>query len=201
MIYRMGRQSVGLLTSLGELIIVGSDSSTPWGPAVNTSIGTETTLGESFPECAFILTAGKDLVCLDDSIPSLEERRPTRLQLHTVDDKLNDKSISVLWNKRLGVTVNVVLAGSVEVPSGDGTVTFGCRGEEGIRESVLLDKLLGDNPEHLSPDFANGMYTPITWLVEGLVCRRVDGNVLEAAIRHGAQSNIKEDLRWSRYTS
>ena len=33
-------------------------------------------------------------------------------------------------------------------------------------------------PEHLSPDLANGVYTPVARLVEGLVGRGVDGLIL-----------------------
>ena len=156
---------------------------------------------ESFPECTVVLTAGKDLVRLDDGIAGLEERRPARLQLHTVEDKLNHESVSVLWNERLGATVDIVIDGSVEVPSRDGAIVFRHRGEEGIRESVLLDKVLGDNPENLSPDLADGVYTPVTWFVEGFVCRGVNGNVLGTPVRHDARPNIKEDLLWSRYSS
>jgi len=60
-------------------MIVGPDSSTPWGPTINASIGTETTLRESFPERAVVLTASEDLVGLDDGVASLEERRPAGL--------------------------------------------------------------------------------------------------------------------------
>ena len=58
---------------------VGSDSSTPWGPSVNASIGTEATLRESFPNRAVVLTTGEDLVGLNDGVASLKERWPTRL--------------------------------------------------------------------------------------------------------------------------
>ena len=75
----------------------------------------------------------------------------------------------MLGNERLGVTVDLVFAGAVEVTSGDGAVLPGQRWEESVRESVLLDELLGDDPEDLSPDLANGVDTPITGLVEGLV--------------------------------
>ena len=158
-----------LLASLGELEVVGSDSSTPWGPAVNVRVGAETTLRESFPECTIVLTTGEDLVSLDDGITSLEERRPTRLQLHTADYELNDESVSVLRNKRFGGTVNLILAGSVEVTGGDSAILLDQRREEGFRETVLLDEFVGDDPEDLSPDFTNGVHTPVTWLVEGLV--------------------------------
>ena len=90
MIYRKERQTIRLLASLWEPVIIGSDSSTPRGPAINASIGTETTLRESFPECAIVLAAGENLVGLDDGVTGLKERRPARLQLHAVNDKLSD---------------------------------------------------------------------------------------------------------------
>jgi hypothetical protein len=161
--------TIRLLASLGELEIVGSDSSTPWSPALDVSIGTETTLRESFPERAEVLTTGEDLVSLDDGVTSLEERRPARLQLHAVDNELNAESVSMLGDERLGGTVDLELAGSVEVARGDGAIFLDQRREEGIRELVLLDEFLGDNPEDLSPDLTNGVHTPVTRLVQGLV--------------------------------
>ena len=115
---------------------------------------------------------------MDDSVTSLEERRSARLQLHTVDDKLSNERVSVLGNERLGGTAGIVLARSVEVASGDGAIFFSQRGEEGVGESVFVDEFLGDDPEHLGPDLADGVHTPVTWLVEGLVRRRVDGDIL-----------------------
>ena len=91
------------------------------------------------------------------------------MQLHTVDDELNDEGVPVLGNKRFGRTIGLVFAGSVKVTGGDGAIFLNQRREEGIREPVLFDKFIGDNPEDLSPDFSNGVYTPVTWLVEGLV--------------------------------
>jgi hypothetical protein len=183
MIYRNERQTICLLASLGELVIVGSDSSTPWGPAFNASVGTETALRESFPKRTVVLTAGEDLVGLDDGVTSLEERRPARLQLHAIEDELSNEGVSVLGNERLGGTVDLVFAGAVEVTGRDGAILFGQRREEGIRELVLLDEFLGDNPEDLSPDLTNGVHTPVTRLVEGLVRRGVDGDVLEMRVR------------------
>ena len=194
MIYRNERQTIRLLASLGELVIVGSDSSTPWRPAFNASVGTETALRESFPKRTVVLTAGEDLVGLDDSVTSLEERRPARLQLHAVENELSNEGVSVLGNERLGGTVDLVFAGAVEVTSGDGAIFFGQRREEGIRELVLLDEFLGDNPKDLSPDLTNGVHTPVTRLVEGLVRRGVDGDVLEMHVRWETQSTTHKRL-------
>jgi len=89
----------------------------------------------------------------------------------------------MLGNERLGGTVNLVFSRSVKVTGGNGAVLFGQRREEGIREFVLLDEFLGDNPEDLSPDLTDGMYTPVTWLVEGFVRRGVYVDVLEMHVR------------------
>ena len=43
---------------------------------------------------------------------------------------------------------------------------------------MLGDETLRDEPEDLSPDFADGVDTPVTRLVEGLVGRRVDSFIL-----------------------
>ena len=91
------------------------------------------------------------------------------MQLHSVDDKLSNESVSVLGNERFGGTVNIVLTRSVEVASGDRPILLGQWREEGVRESVFLDESLGGNPEDLSPDLADGVHTPVTWLVESLV--------------------------------
>lgn len=76
----------------------------------------------------------------------------------------------MLGDERFGSTVDLVFAGAVEVTGWDGTILFGQRREECVREFVFLDEFLGDNPEDLSPDLANGVHTPVTRLVEGLVC-------------------------------
>jgi len=180
---------------------VGSDSSAPWGPSINTSIGTKATLRKSFPNRAVVLTPGEDLVGLNDGVASLEERRPARLQLHAVDDQLSNERVSVLGNERFGVTVDLVFSGAVKVAGGDSAVRFGQRREEGVRESVLHDEFLGDNPEDLSPDLTNGMDTPVTRTVEGLVRRRVDDDVLEMHVRRETGRNIGTNLRWSKDSS
>ena len=43
---------------------------------------------------------------------------------------------------------------------------------------MLGDQILGEDPEYLGPDLADGVHTPVTRLVEGLVCRWVDRVVL-----------------------
>jgi len=199
--YCSERRTIRLLAGRGERMTVGSDSSTPWGPSVDASIGTEATLRESFPDRAIVLTTGEYLVGLNNGVASLEERRPARLQLHAVDDELSNERVSVFGNEWLGVTVDLIFAGAVKVTSGDGTIRFSQRREKCVRESVLLDELLGDNPEDLSPDLTNGVDTPVTRTVEGLVCRGVDGDVLEMHVRQKTGRSIETDLRWSKDSS
>jgi hypothetical protein len=76
-----------LLATSRNLKIVGTDTSAPRCAAVDASIRAQATLGECDPEVAFVLTAGEDLVGLDDGIASLEERGAAGLELHAVKDK------------------------------------------------------------------------------------------------------------------
>lgn len=72
----------------------------------------------------------------------------------------------------------VDLLGAVEVACGDGAVFEGLGWEERFGVAVLLDETLGDNPEDLSPDFSDGVYTPVAGLIQSLVSGGVDGLVL-----------------------
>ena len=67
---------------------------------------------------------------------------------------------------------------TIEVTCGDGTILERSRGEEIVRVTVLLDELLGHDPQDLSPDFTNSMDAPVSWFVEGLVGRWVDRLIL-----------------------
>lgn len=80
---------------------VGANSSTPWRLALNSGIRTQSTRAESTPELAEVLATGQDLISLDDSIPGVEERRSARLQLHSVQDQLDDQRVAVLGNQGL----------------------------------------------------------------------------------------------------
>jgi hypothetical protein len=79
----------------------------------------------------------------------------------------------VLGNERL-----LARTGAIEISLRDSPVSAGGRREEVVREAVLLDEPLRDDPEHLRPDLADGVDTEVSRLVEGLVRRRVDGLVL-----------------------
>jgi hypothetical protein len=80
----------------------------------------------------------------------------------------------VFGNKRL-----LALSGAVEVTNRNRSVFRRFGGIQVVREAVLLDEALRDDPEDLGPDFTDGMDTPVTRLVESLVRRRVDSLVLE----------------------
>ena len=105
------------------------------------------------------------------------------MQLHTADDELNNESVSVLGNERFRSAVDFIFARSVEVTGRNRTILFDQRREEGFRKPVVLDEFIGNNPEDLGPDFTNGMHTPVTWLVESLVCRGVNVDVLMTYLR------------------
>jgi hypothetical protein len=63
---------------------------------------------------------------------------------------------------------------AIEISSGDGSVGERRRREELIRVAMLLNELLGNDPEDLGPDFANGVHTPVYRLVKGLIGRWVN---------------------------
>jgi hypothetical protein len=68
---------------------------------------------------------------------------------------------------------------TVEVVSGDGTILERSGREETVRIAMLLNDFLRNNPENFGPNLADGMDTPIVWLVEDLVSRRVDALILK----------------------
>jgi hypothetical protein len=72
----------------------------------------------------------------------------------------------------------VLLIWTIEVTYWDGTIFERSGREEVVRVTVLLDELLGHDPQDLSPDFTDSMDAPVSWLVEGLVGRWVDRLIL-----------------------
>jgi len=52
-----------------------------------------------------------------------------------------------------------------------------CWREEGLGEPVFGNEVLGHCEEELSPYFSDGVYTPVSGFIEGLVCRGVDCRV------------------------
>jgi hypothetical protein len=69
---------------------------------------------------------------------------------------------------------------SIEISLRNSSVLESLRRVERVGISVNGDKALVGDPEHLSPDFTDGMDTPVLRLVEGLVGRGVDGLILLA---------------------
>ena len=153
---------------------VRPNSSTPWSLSLNPSIRAQSPTRKRLPQQAEVLAPSQNLVSRDDSITSLEERRAARLQLHSVDDQLHAQRVTVLGDE--GLASN---SGAVEVARGYGAVLERSRGEEVLCVPVLLDEALGDDPEDLSPDFTDGVDTPVAGLVEGLVHRGVNCFVLQ----------------------
>ena len=82
-------------------------------------------------------------------------------------------------NERFPFASSGVFRRPVEVTLWDGSVVERCRWEQSVDIAVLVDEPLRHNPEDLSPDFADGMDTPVIGFnVQCLVCRRVDGLIL-----------------------
>ena len=72
----------------------------------------------------------------------------------------------------------ILLIRTIEVTYWDGTVFERSGREKVVRVTVLLDELLGHDPQDFSPHFTNSMDAPVSWLVEGLVGRWVDRLIL-----------------------
>lgn len=157
---------------------VSADSSTPRRTSVNTSIRTQPPARKPNPKITVVLTTRQHLVSLNNSIAGIEERRATRLELHAVEYELRNERIAVLGDEGQLLAEGVDLLGAVEVACGDAAVFEGLGWEERLRVAVLLDEALGDDPEDLSPDFSDGVYAPVAWLIQGLVSGGVDGLVL-----------------------
>jgi len=159
--------------ALGDLKVISADTSTPRCRANDGSRRAHAAIREPAPQLTCVLSAGEELVSLDDGITRVEERRATRLELHPVNDELQQQRVSMLGDQR-ACRVRSLL---VEIAEGNGAV-LECGGrEECSGEPVLGDELLLDDPEDLGPDFTDGVNTPVTSSVEDLVSRRVDSRV------------------------
>lgn len=77
-----------------------------------------------------------------------------------------------------------LLVFTIEITERDSAILGRGRREEILSEAVFLNKLLRDDPEDLSPDFTNGVDTPISRLIESLVSGGVDGLVLSRTDKH-----------------
>lgn len=127
---------------------ISTDSSTPRSRTLKSSERSQSTAGERRPDLTSVLATSQNLIGLDDSITSREERRTTGLELHAVQDELDDKRIAVLGDRSaaLGDWRVVEVVGVLVLP-----VIVGLRREESLAEAVLLDEALGDDEEELSP--------------------------------------------------
>src|SRR5258705_4005275 len=67
----------------------------------------------------------------------------------------------------------------VEVTLRNDSILIRLRREEGISKSMLLDKLLLDDPKDLGPNFADSMNPPVPRLIEDLVSRRIHRHILK----------------------
>jgi hypothetical protein len=84
----------------------------------------------------------------------------------------------VLGYEGLSLASARVLSRPIEVTLWYGSVLEGCRREQCVGIAVLVDELLRHDPEDLCPNFTNGVDTPVTRLVKGLVRRRINGLIL-----------------------
>lgn len=115
---------------------------------------TKTSTSESRVDITSVLPTSEDLVSLKNSITGRGEGWSTWLQLHSVENKLNEERVSVLWNKWLGqVTLSIVLGNVTVVVVGVGDVGWW---EQGVREAVLLNESLGDLEEETKSEMAVG---------------------------------------------
>ena len=92
---------------------------------------------------------------------------------------LDNQRVSVLGNQRLGLARRSVLQRSVEVTFRDRAIFKRKRREQRVRVTVLSNQAVGNDPKNFSPNFANGVNTPVTRFIQGLVSRRIDSLVLE----------------------
>jgi len=114
---------------------------------------------------------------LDDRVTSVEEVRTARLELHSVKNELDTESVTVLGDQRLLDSSSGELLGAIEIALGNGTISERRRRVQAVGVPMLLDKALVDDEKTLGPNFTDGVYAPVTWLVEGLVGGGVDGLV------------------------
>lgn len=75
------RRKAGITTD------VCADSSTPWRLTLYIRVSSKTPAAETKPQITEILATGENLISLNNSIASIEERRPACLQLHSVEDQ------------------------------------------------------------------------------------------------------------------
>jgi len=111
-----------------ELVTISPDSTTPGSLSNDPSITSQSDRSECFPDGTSVNSSSPDLVRLDDSVPSIKERRPTRLEFHSIHNKLESESVSVFGNKRGWL-------GRVNIGDG-GVVIVGLRGVCGREEGL-----------------------------------------------------------------
>jgi len=119
-----------------ELMTISPNSTTPWSLSNNPSIRSQSNTSERLPDGASINTSSPQFVGLDDSVPSVKEGRPARLQLHSIHNELESEGISMLGYKR-GWLGGIKGMGVVVV-----WLRYVGRWEEGLGESVFGNEVL-----------------------------------------------------------
>jgi len=158
---------------LGNVVILGPDTTTPRQLTEGLGFNAQSSLGETLPNVTSVVSSGQDDIRLKDGVSSVGKGRSTRLKLHTLDQKVGEQRVSVTGNQRKRSTLGIVLLRPVVV-----VVLGRDQGrEERLAESVLLDQTFDNDEQHLSPDFTDSVHSPVTGLVERLESRRVRRHV------------------------
>lgn len=92
---------------------------------------------------------------------------------------LEHQSVTVNRYRRRRFTIEIVLGGTIKVAIRNNAVDIRLRRVQSLGVAMFLDEDLAGDPKYLSPDFTNGMNTPISWIVKGLVRRWVNGHILK----------------------
>src|SRR6266404_9433939 len=155
-----------------------ANPSSPRRASLDIRVDAQAFLRKAVPYVAEVLTAGKDLVRLNDRITRVKEARTTLVYLHGIQHELGDERISVLRNKWSWYVRRTGLWCAVEVTKRNCAIFKRSWREERLDKAVLRNQSLGNNPEHLCQDFTDRVNTPVLRLIKRLVRGRVDSFVL-----------------------
>src|SRR5206468_1361776 len=81
-------------------------ASTPRRTALEYSTPAKATLGKASPYLTCVLTVGQELISLNDGVAGVDERGFARLDLHSVDNKLQEEGVAVREYMLLGMGFN-----------------------------------------------------------------------------------------------
>jgi len=81
---------------------VCADSSSPRSTSLDRRVHPQAFLRKAQPQITEVLSTCQDLVGLDNRVTGFEETRAALLQLHGIQNELNDQRIAVLRHEWLG---------------------------------------------------------------------------------------------------